>query len=57
METIEKYEKAMKFNRDRVAIVRDTALLLGCDADLVAVIQEHYNEKDEILNNVREKVA
>lgn len=43
------YDKGCK-----IALVRDLALQLGCDADLVADIQKHYEFEKLKLNHIKE---
>lgn len=56
MEQIKKHMKIIKHDRDKIAIVRDTALLLGCSPDLVAYIQGDFNEQNDKLEMERSKL-
>jgi len=57
MDKIEKHKIKIKEKRDKIGLVRDLALLLKMDADLVADIQAHFNVQDMKLNQLREDVA
>jgi len=57
MEAIKKEKARIKEKRDKIGLVRDLALVLKMDADLVADIQAHFNVQDMKLNQLREDVA
>jgi len=57
VEAVEKHKKVIKVKRDKIALVRDLALLLDCDPDLVADIQEHWNVQDYKLNEIIKEIA
>lgn len=48
-----KHAKLIVQNGKKIALVRELAIQLGLDADLVADIQKHYLYKVEELNFVK----
>lgn len=40
---VELHKAIIRDKRDRIALVRDIAIELNMDADLIAEIQEHHN--------------
>ena len=57
MDQVEQHKAKILDKRDKIGLVRDLALLLKMDADLVADIQAHFNVQDMKLNKLREDVA
>lgn len=52
MELVEKHKKVIKHDRDKIAIVRDAALLLGCDEEIVGYLQGKINIQNGKLDKL-----
>ena len=51
-DAIEWHKAIIRDKRDRIALIRDIAIELNMDADLIAQIQEHYNIQEMKLKEL-----